>query len=59
MQIFGYEINRMRDAALMVQDLGVDIVDINCGCPAPKVVKRGRLRADATTGAPRADRAGD
>lgn len=40
-QIFGYEINRMRDAALMVQDLGVDIVDINCGCPVPKVVKRG------------------
>jgi tRNA-dihydrouridine synthase B len=40
-QIFGYDIDRMRDAALMVQDLGVDIVDINCGCPAPKVVKRG------------------
>ena len=31
----------MRDAAMMVQDLGVDLVDINCGCPAPKVVKRG------------------
>lgn len=40
-QIFGYDIDRMRDAALMVQDLGVDLVDINCGCPAPKVVKRG------------------
>lgn len=40
-QIFGYDLDRMRDAALMVQDLGVDIVDINCGCPAPKVVKRG------------------
>jgi nifR3 family TIM-barrel protein len=40
-QIFGYDIERMRDAALIVQDLGVDIVDINCGCPAPKVVKRG------------------
>jgi len=40
-QIFGYDIDRMRDAALMVQDAGVDIIDINCGCPAPKVVKRG------------------
>ena len=40
-QIFGHDINRMRDAAKMVQDLGADIVDINCGCPAPKVVKRG------------------
>lgn len=40
-QIFGYDIQRMRDAARMVEDAGVDIVDINCGCPAPKVVKRG------------------
>lgn len=40
-QIFGYDVDRMRDAALMVQDLGADVVDINCGCPAPKVVKRG------------------
>ena len=40
-QIFGYDVDRMRDAALMVQDIGADLVDINCGCPAPKVVKRG------------------
>ena len=40
-QIFGYDIARMSDAARMVQDWGVDILDINCGCPAPKVVKRG------------------
>ena len=40
-QIFGYDIDRMRDAALMCQDAGVDLVDINCGCPAPKVVRRG------------------
>lgn len=40
-QIFGYDVDRMRDAALMVQDHGVDAIDINCGCPAPKVVRRG------------------
>ncbi len=40
-QIFGYDVARMRDAAIMVQDIGADMVDINCGCPAPKVVKRG------------------
>ena len=40
-QVFGYDPVRMRDAALMVQDKGVELVDINCGCPAPKVVKNG------------------
>ena len=40
-QIFGYDIERMRDSALMCQDAGVDLVDINCGCPAPKVVRKG------------------
>lgn len=40
-QIFGYDPQRMRDAARMAQDAGADIVDINCGCPAPKVVRKG------------------
>jgi nifR3 family TIM-barrel protein len=40
-QIFGYDIKRMRDAAVMVEQAGADVVDINCGCPAPKVVRRG------------------
>lgn len=40
-QIFGYDIGRMVDAAKMVEDSGADIVDINCGCPVPKVVRRG------------------
>ncbi len=40
-QIFGHEIGRMVDAAKMVEQAGADIVDINSGCPVPKVVKKG------------------
>lgn len=40
-QIFGAETARMVGAAQMVEACGAQIVDINCGCPAPKVVRRG------------------
>ena len=40
-QIFGHEISRMVDAAKIAQDSGADIIDINSGCPVPKVVKKG------------------
>ena len=40
-QIFGGEIERMAGAAQIAEEAGAQIVDINCGCPAPKVVKRG------------------
>ena len=40
-QIFGGDIDRMVEAAVIVQQTGVDAVDVNCGCPVPKVVKRG------------------
>lgn len=41
LQIFGGQPERMRIAAEMAQEVGVDILDVNCGCPAPKVVKHG------------------
>lgn len=40
-QIFGGRPERMRMAAEMAEEVGADILDINCGCPAPKVVKHG------------------
>ena len=40
MQIFGNEPDIMAEAAKFLQDKA-DIIDINMGCPAPKVVKNG------------------
>jgi nifR3 family TIM-barrel protein len=40
-QIFGYDEARMAEAAEIIEQSGADIVDINCGCPAKKVVKGG------------------
>lgn len=40
-QLFGAQPASMAAAAAMVEDLGFDIVDINLGCPAKKVVKCG------------------
>jgi nifR3 family TIM-barrel protein len=38
-QVYGSDPVRMADAAEFVQALGADIVDINMGCPANKVLK--------------------
>src|SRR5216117_4092629 len=40
-QIFGGQPERMRMAAEMAEEVGADLLDVNCGCPAPKVVKHG------------------
>jgi len=40
-QIFGADPRRLADAARTVEDLGFDMVDLNLGCPAKKVVKCG------------------
>jgi nifR3 family TIM-barrel protein len=38
-QLFGSTPQVMADAARLVEDLGFDLVDLNLGCPAKKVVK--------------------
>ena len=38
-QLFGSNPQVMAEAARMVEDLGFDLVDLNLGCPAKKVVK--------------------
>src|SRR6187455_2911420 len=41
MQLFGHDPEIMRSAAAHVAQLGADIIDINMGCPVPKVMKTG------------------
>ena len=40
-QVFGCDPDRMADAAAMVEDMGADLVDVNMGCPVPKVTRTG------------------
>src|SRR6266568_7141435 len=40
-QIFGADPDHLADAARMIEDLGFDLIDLNLGCPAKKVVKCG------------------
>ncbi len=50
-QLGGSEPDIIAQAAVISKDHGADAIDINCGCPAPKMVKRGYgagLMKDAT-----------
>ncbi len=41
MQIFGCEPERLAAAARKAEAAGADVVDLNCGCPVPKITKSG------------------
>jgi nifR3 family TIM-barrel protein len=41
LQLFGESADVLAPAAVEVERLGADFVDLNLGCPVPKVVKRG------------------
>ena len=40
-QVMGNDVARMAEAAAIVAAAGADVVDINLGCPAPRVVRKG------------------
>lgn len=40
-QVMGTHVETMADAAGMVAQAGADVVDINLGCPSPRVVRKG------------------
>lgn len=40
-QVMGNEADKMGEAAGVVAQAGADVVDINLGCPAPRVVRKG------------------
>lgn len=40
-QVMGNDPERMAEAAAIVSDAGADVVDVNLGCPMPRVVRKG------------------
>lgn len=40
-QVMGNEADKMAEAAAVVAEAGADVVDVNMGCPMPRIVKKG------------------
>lgn len=41
-QIVGRDVKKVSEVGRMLQDMGFGLIDLNCGCPARKVVKAGK-----------------
>lgn len=41
MQVVGRDVPLMAEAARVLEELGADVIDVNLGCPVPKVVEQG------------------
>jgi tRNA-dihydrouridine synthase B len=41
LQVFGNDPDRLASAAQAAAESGADVVDLNCGCPVPKITKSG------------------
>ena len=51
-QLYGGDPQQLADAAAMVEETGrFDFVDINCGCPVPKIITKGALNRNESRGA--------
>jgi tRNA-dihydrouridine synthase B len=40
-QVMGRERQRLQEAAVLVQEAGADVIDLNLGCPSPKAARGG------------------
>ena len=40
-QVMGNDADKMAEAARLIEEAGADVVDINLGCPMPRVVRKG------------------
>jgi len=40
-QVMGNDADKMAEAARLIEEAGADVVDINMGCPMPRVVRKG------------------